>query len=81
MILYIKISFAKLNYTYYLYKITMCNEMILTLLVLFLKQIIMLIPFYHFTTMTQDIMNLFLFDIFNFIHTLRSSRSSLFSKI
>ena len=53
----------------------------LTLLVIFiLKQIIMLIPFYHFTTMTQDIMNLFLFDIFNFIHTLRSSRSSLFSK-
>ena len=54
----------------------------LTLLVIFiLKQIIMLIPFYHFTTMTQDIMNLFLFDIFNFIHTLRSSRSSLFQNI
>ena len=53
----------------------------LTLLVIILKQIIMLIPFYHFTTMTQDIMNLFLFDIFNFIHTLRSSRSSLFQNI
>ena len=49
----------------------------LTLLVI-LKQIIMLIPFYHFTTMTQDIMNLFLFDIFNFIHTLRSSNISFF---